>query len=360
MEQKIAAIQAWRFIAATAVVFSHSYAKVLRTFPEEQSTVFSVGSLGTWGPWGVDLFFVISGFIMTWTTWDHFRGGTLDFWKRRIARIVPVYWVATTLGVLLLLAAPHLFSGGQRFDGAWVAASYAFLPWPAPNGDIFNPVLGLGWTLNYEMYFYAVFGLAILFSRNVGLLLVASFMVLSVLAGEVFDFKAPFLVQNTSWLLLEFGMGIAIAVAIKSEIVVSDIAARVMLVAVGAAAVFTVFVNPADMPIVGLHFSRFALWGIPCAILVYCSLAQNWRAPGWMVRLGDASYSIYIFHIFALPVIGLAMKAAGLERFMNADALIVAMTILAVATGVGCYHFIERPLRYRPRWFSPYRRRTSP
>src|SRR5687768_592381 len=89
-EDRLAVLQVWRFIAASAVVLLHAHQRAVRAFPEQTSSIFGFGDLATFGNFGVDLFFVISGFIMTWTNWERFGTSPAEFWKRRIARIVPV------------------------------------------------------------------------------------------------------------------------------------------------------------------------------------------------------------------------------------------------------------------------------
>ena len=107
----------------------------------------------------VDLFFVISGFLMWGTTWDS-PTTPGRFMLQRIHRIVPLHWAIISFYVLLLLAAPHLMQSGA-FEPAHGITSSLFLPWPHPAIDANQPRVTPGWTLNYGMFFYLVFALGL-------------------------------------------------------------------------------------------------------------------------------------------------------------------------------------------------------
>src|SRR6185437_14170487 len=131
-------IQALRAIAALLVVFVH--------------LAVPVAALGVapFGAGGVDLFFVISGFIMVYTTVGRPISGA-EFLGRRIVRIVPLYWLLTLAVFGIALIAPTLL---QFTTASWgqLLKSLFFIPFAKANGDV-QPVLFLGWTLNYEMFF---------------------------------------------------------------------------------------------------------------------------------------------------------------------------------------------------------------
>jgi len=137
--------QILRFIAAAAVLTKHSI------------VLFLPGSALLTIPWsgGVDLFFVISGFIMAWLTRDWFGrpGASGQFLLRRAIRIIPPYWFFTSLMVATLLIAPDA-PRHTRFAIGPAIASYAFFPWPRPSDGGVWPLLAQGWTLNYEAFFY--------------------------------------------------------------------------------------------------------------------------------------------------------------------------------------------------------------
>src|SRR5829696_2873445 len=151
MSRTFFSIQYLRGVAALMVVYTHASVQTQRYADVELP--FSAH-----GAAGVDIFFVISGFIMWMTTiGDTPTSKPLPFISRRISRIVPLYWVLTTGIVIVGLVRPDLLS--STVITVWhVLASFFFIPYPHPadNGSLV-PVLIPGWTLNYEMFFYAIF-----------------------------------------------------------------------------------------------------------------------------------------------------------------------------------------------------------
>ncbi len=143
-------IQLLRALAALSVVITHT---LHETGAHEQTL-----NLG----FGVDVFFVISGFIMAQTSLREFgmAGAPLRFFLRRLARVAPIYWLLTTLMLAGSLIAPSLLNVPTGGLGH-IVASYLFIPDARGAGEM-RPVLALGWTLNYEMFFYALFSLALL------------------------------------------------------------------------------------------------------------------------------------------------------------------------------------------------------
>src|SRR5271166_2680793 len=132
------------------------------------------------------------------------------FLGRRIARIVPLYWIATTLVVLGALAVPTALSEPLGEGWRYIAASYLFIPWLRPDGFI-QPVFRLGWTLNYEMLFYVVFALFLPLSRARATACVALAIGALVAWGHLARPSSPLLVFWTDPIMLEFvaGMGVA-------------------------------------------------------------------------------------------------------------------------------------------------------
>src|SRR4051794_18560267 len=149
-----------------------------------------------WGvPWsmGVDLFFIISGFIMVWLTKEQFGKPDVAprYLLRRIIRVVPPYWFFTGVMIVVVL----LSSGRARnttIGLQQIATSFAFVPWPRHDGT-FSPILSQGWTLNYEIFFYVCFAVA---------LTVRSGLVWLVGAFGAFALVHPFVPE--SWFVLKF------------------------------------------------------------------------------------------------------------------------------------------------------------
>jgi len=342
---RLDSIQLLRAVAAIGVVFTHAITRLSTTFPGAGDHAFFTGAGGqlTAGDAGVDLFFVISGFIMLHVHRGDFAqpGAPLSFMIKRILRIVPIYWLLTTVAVAVLIFAPQLFT--THYKGVylpWIVGSYLFLPIAPPDWNA-TPVMGVGWTLNYEMFFYAVFAGALLLPRRLGLQLIFLCFGVLVALGSLWRPSAPLLSLVTNWLLLDFLMGIAVAWRLLSRGKLSQTPICVLTgIGIVCLAATIVWPPPEEGPL------RLLCWGIPAALIVLgmssASLSGG-RFGRLMSVLGDASYSIYLFQFFALPAWAYAMRAAGVEAIpFDVDVLI--LTALVTGSGYGCWLLLERPL----------------
>jgi len=154
-------IQAARGIATFVVIVAHVqlYVAGKMNLPDLMPFYGVVGA-------AVDSFFVVSGFIMVYASERLFGqpGGMRIFFLRRLARILPMYWITTTVVVTYLIATyGNLEAAGAPLS--YVAASYFFIPIARPDG-YGTPVHGVAWTLNYEMFFYMLFGCFVFLTRR--------------------------------------------------------------------------------------------------------------------------------------------------------------------------------------------------
>ena len=329
---RIRSLQVLRGIAACAVVYDHAVQRVQINWHEQTA-------LSTWLAWlgtsGVDLFFVLSGFLMTYLHMSQFgTGASLNFFSRRLVRIAPLYWVLTGIGMAQLALLPAAFSTEHRVTLAWCLGNFLFLPLQLPH------MLTVGWTLDYEMYFYVLFTCALLFRR--GLLLLAGFLLASFATGPLVDFQYSWLKLASSFFLLEFlaGMGVAVLLA---RVKMPAVAGWIVLT-VGLAVLLT-----SDR--LGITW-RFAAFGIPGAMILTGCLIVGFRCEGFLGRklavVGDASYSIYLFHAFATPAAAYLMRRGGLDKLQPA-LLALAIAILACAASMLCWLLLEKPLTDRLR-----------
>lgn len=194
----IVSIQYLRGIAALLVVWHHA---------TNQITGMSEFLPSDFGVSGVDLFFVISGFIMVVTT----AGSSItptQFWSRRIARVVPIYWLLTLLMVCVALAAPGLFKT-LRIEPLKLVQSLLFIPHFSASFPAFAwPVLVPGWTLNFEMFFYAVFGASLIVPLRWRLWVVSIFFLgLAAIGMLLGPFESAVARTYTSPMLVEFVAG---------------------------------------------------------------------------------------------------------------------------------------------------------
>ena len=314
------------------------------------------------GAAGVDLFFVISGFVMVYASSDLFAawGGPAIFLGRRLARIVPLYWVAT--GVYALVQIGQGKWGLVRPD--LVLTSLVFWPYADAEG-LHLPIYGIGWTLDCEMFFYLVFALGLPFRRRLGVPLVAGGLLGLVLLGSLVVLPQPlrFLVNP---ILIDFllGMGLGTLYLAGWRFTPRLALAAVLLAAALFAAATLAGFNA--VPNVPDRFPRWIAWGIPAALLFAGAVLREDRAAApWpaLVLLGDASYAIYLLH--PLVIIGLRpvlpVLLAGISGSPGGFIVVVGLlfllaTLAIVALGALAIHlWFERPLA---RWLGRGRLRS--
>ena len=299
-------------------------------------------------PWeaGVDVFFVISGFVIVYASRGLFGrpGARRRFLAHRVARVVPLYWLTTTLYLALALAAPSLLNGAAPTPG-YVAASYLFVPVARPDGLV-QPLYSLGWTLDYEMFFYALFALAIGLGRRRATAAILAALTLISAIGLALSLPQP-LATWTDPLLLEFGAGIALGL-LRSEGVGLGRPARAALGLAGLA----LFAAQGGESLAGL--ARALLYGVPAACLVAaCGLGSNdarietrptRSGTRWGTWIGDASYALYLTHPFAIRGAREALRIAGLTPVLPAWIFLTIALAAAVAAALLVHRVVERPL----------------
>lgn len=344
-----------RAVAACAVVYSHAYSRAERAWAIHigRSIVDGIPAVTELGHFGVDLFFILSGFLMVRLHRDGFGrpGMCTEFFIRRLMRIVPIYWLLTTVGAALLFCAPQIFSYHKGIEWPWLLGCYSFIPWPMSDG-FSSPLLGAGWTLDYEMYFYALFAIALSFRG--GLRLLGCALTVSAIAGTVIIPRYPWLQLLTSPLLMEFVFGALIALY-SSRVQPARQAAwgmlvlAIVLIAVGGAA-YAHF-PPAAIRAEPADWTRVWAWGVPASLLLACTLWLDCGCRSWagkaLVTVGDASYSIYLFQIFALPALADALRWIKVPAVLQVDVAIALLWLLACAAGVGFWACVERPMTNR-------------
>jgi peptidoglycan/LPS O-acetylase OafA/YrhL len=291
------------------------------------------------GTVGVDLFFFISGFIM-WGTTEYRERSPGAFWLARIVRIVPLYWIFTTVYVAAALITPQSFYA-VHLDAAHILKSYLFVPAVHPNLAMILPVYTLGWTLNYEMFFYLLFGLCLFvpLPRLRFALLAAAFLLL-VVAGLIVQPSGPIARTYTDPILLEFLAGVMLAIASPLLMRAGSIGGLILM----AAAIAWIAVVYGF----GFDLERIVSNGIPAAIAVAGALmiepAVRARPSRLWLMLGDASYSIYLAHPFAQRVLLIAVNRTVGIGAIAAPLYIAIALIVGIAGGVICHFLVERPL----------------
>jgi peptidoglycan/LPS O-acetylase OafA/YrhL len=279
------------------------------------------------GSAGVDIFFVISGFIMFHTNRDvfgHARTATIFFW-RRILRIAPLYWLCTAFA---------LWHGAEIKT---LIGSVLFVPERSGDGSI-HTILASGWTLDFEMFFYIVFAAGLLLPRKYGLSAIVATLSALILLGLATKPKQAAFLYWTNPLILEFIFGLAIAYAYEKGKRLSFNTGMGMLalgVLVLAAFSFADYPTPDR-----LHAGYLALgWGLPAALIVAGAALSDRGAPAtarWRVPrlLGDASYSIYLTHLLVLNAV----------RSFHIPHLGIPTVLASLSVGISVHFYVERPI----------------
>ena len=326
-------IQYLRGIAAILVVIFHLAP------PLEQ--------MGYGGQWpvglsaGVDIFFVISGFVM----WTSTVGRTVTpgaFYRKRLIRIVPLYWLLTSVMAALLLVMPSAFNTAV-FRAPHVIASYLFVPMRNPGKAAMEPLLFPGWTLNYEMFFYLLFGLFLVTRPAVRLVGIVTVLALLVMAGLVF--RPPALTMAsfyTSPVLLEFAAGIGLgAVAYRRG------AARLLPTWAALLCLFGGFVVLLTDPLPdAIWLLRFGIASMGIVAGAISLEGRGWVGDWTVPRiLGDASYSIYLTQLITMAAFRFLWFRAGPGDFPGAMVIYALLDVgAAIMGGIICYHLVEKPL----------------
>jgi peptidoglycan/LPS O-acetylase OafA/YrhL len=325
-------IQYLRAFAALFVVYHHAW---------DQLPWFKTRFPFEMGATGVDLFFVISGFVMVFITDQKVQTGR-DFILARAKRIIPLYWFCTLCTAILLLCAPALF-GKNAFTFPHLVLSLFFIPHPNPaDPNALSPLVKLGWTLNYEMFFYLMFAIGIWIFGKKRVLFTCLSLLSIVGVGLALGDRAPRIVRvYADSIVLEFVLGMIVAILYT----------RGCLKLGGRRGAFLLVIGFVGLAVGALYVSipRLVSSGIPSAAILMGALAIESSNQLALVRplklLGDASYSIYLWHLFPIAITralwrNLAIPMDGWEY----TACFVFVGLLAGASaGIVSYFLIERP-----------------
>lgn len=311
---KLDFIQLLRAVAAIAVVLYHAAIATPKysPFPARSLEFFSFGA------YGVDLFFVISGFVIFYTTNNI---SASQFVRRRIERIVPIYWLYTVLALLITLE----LGAGAGFSWQKFFLSISFISFFL--GDA--PLMYVGWTLEYEMLFYSFVAVSLFIWRRPWpsvCTLISGLIVLGALTSP-----------DSAWgkfisasMMLEFLMGILVGQALIGK--------RIGVVEACSVTIAALTVLLAD------ESHRALIVGIPATVLLIIAVkASSYRLPKWVLEVGDASYSIYLVQVFTISAC-----SKGFQRLLpslDPDLCIVVTTLITIIVGMASYSFVEVKLR---------------
>lgn len=344
MKKMVVSIQFLRGLAVMMVVFHHTISKIRIMNPESFIPYSGFGGAG------VDIFFVISGFIM-WVTTASKPSSPAYFWYRRIIRVVPLYWFFIFIIIVPKLFIPDLFQSAQ-LDPEHIVKSLLFIPHYHPVvSDQIWPILIPGWTLNYEMFFYFLFGASLFLSQSARLpVLILTFLLL-VSIGQWMPSDSPLLITYTDSLLLEFLAGIIIGVFYTRGFALNSTLTRAMLT---ASIILFVGTETSILP----GGARALTWGVPAILLVIATLSLEKGGKisrhNSLQKIGDASYSIYLSHILTIEVVELLWMKFDwqMETVTSQLTFLVFCLVASMLVGIVAYNMIERPSLklLRPLW----------
>lgn len=346
---KLNALQGLRAYAAAMVVFVHA----ISTYSEKVFLVESMPLPQGLGELGVKIFFCISGFII-YNSSEKLNSGpssAFEFITRRIIRIAPLYWMAT------LVYAAKLSAQGNPPGIIDLVKSLFFIPYADITG-LMRPVLGVGWSLNFEMLFYITFFLAILIKTNARFYIVSTLLIIINVAHSAFATQtnltiAPnpiYLISN--YLLYYFlaGMLIAKIFEVSHDKKFWPRTTQTQSITYSSATIALYFIYTATNTIDALTLEWLM---IACSVfcVFWCiteiQSSRQVRHPGsdLLCLAGDASYSTYLIHGF---VMGPAARAI---KFFNIgiSPIVFSLTMILICTIVGIlvHFYIEKPtLRY--------------
>jgi len=315
-----------RAIAAFLVVLTHVATKGAK-YSSDPLSWFNVGGAG------VDLFFIISGFIMCHTV-EHKEANFPSFIKARVHRIIPLYWTLTTFALIVFLISPEMInSSGGNTD---IITSYFLFPTES------KFLVQAGWTLTYEFFFYFLFSSSFIVKKSYRyffpIVIIAAIVSISFIRKPA-NYQIKYLTDS---ILLEFVFGILAFYFARNVKARSVFGIPLIVLSIAAMA----FVNDpsfSDMP-------RVIRFGMPAWVFfIGMTIMEPWFQKyssnvifKVLREMGNSSYSLYLTHPFSLVILSMAFSRIGLNKF--AIPFVILLSIGAVISGHLCYLFIEKPL----------------
>jgi exopolysaccharide production protein ExoZ len=309
-------LQLLRGIAAIAVVTFHEFGS---------SGLFKLGQHG------VDLFFVLSGFIILYIHNADIgdKRAVLPFFIKRLTRIFPIYWLITFAYVALVTIFSH-----NVISLDYIIHSLLLLPQEK------DPIIGVAWTLEYETLFYLIFCI-LLFSRKIFYPIMGVWS-LAIIFFFVFPVNFPIFVGRIfNPLNLEFLFGCSIALVVLKNKINFKWTIHFSIILIILSAVLQYY------NILNMH--RFIMWGIPFTVLILglvkLELKKQVYVPKTLIYLGDASYSIYLTHLVTLLIVESSLKRLNLyEQYGHNGLVQLSFSVAAILVGCIFYSIVEKPL----------------
>lgn len=251
------------------------------------------------GAFGVDIFFCISGFMIMFST----HKSSTCFMRKRLLRILPLYYIMTTGTFLLLLLFPTMFEQTTA-NPVFLLKSLLFIPFDI-GGGILQPLMRIGWTVNCEIFFYLLFWIAFHINHKYRGLICSSFLGTIVLLNHLLPTDFPPLRFYGDSVMLEFVLGIFCYYAawgIYQQYQKGSLSPNISRLCLTAATGIFILLIITKPTINILGFRRLLFWGLPAMLLVLCIFIAGLyiRMPRPLVQLGNMSFSIYLVHYYPI------------------------------------------------------------
>lgn len=316
-------IHALRGVAATLVVISHAINLSIPRFPEYKIGYFPyrVG--------GVDIFFVISGYIMVRSTMKYREGklNGLSFLKKRLLRIVPLYWVITLLISALVFIRPAFSE--NPFSFAFLLASLTFFPYQVGKETLRTSVIPQAWTLGYEMFFYLLFAFFTSINYKKG---VIGLCVLFGALVAVYPFTGNYYTTHfTDPVIMDLMVGMVLAFLPLEKVA----KIRWFLICVGFLWLFLFFPHQGES-----RGNYMRLWAAtPGAAMIVTGFSQLKSAGNWKILAlgGDISYSVFLTHLYLMKPVASKLKLGMVPS-------IFILAVVGVFMGFMVNRFLEKPV----------------
>lgn len=350
IKNELKSIQILRGLAALMVVLYHFRTVLNYDNVRMGDYLFGKGFIG------VDLFFVISGFIMAYTTnlTHDAIADVKSFAIKRVSRIYPVLFTSFIIASLSFMNFERVLS--QSFFET--LSSLALIPTTSSLPPFFidtHSILGVRWTLNYEVYFYSIFAISLFFGKRRYYVLLA-WIIMTVFFTQILingsfsakavspRFESPWLSMITNSIVLDFAIGVIVAMAIEAGIIINR---RLSI----ASLVFVAYISMNQIAVVKGHgLSEFGMYAAIIVYLCVC-LEKNgfsFNSPA-LEHLGNISYSLYLLHLSVSTFIGIIVTNLGVREYFSNGIYMVTLVAISIMSAHISYKYIELSLSRRVR-----------
>ena len=350
-ESKLQWVQALRGAAALMVVMVHSRSVLMDTAAGKVVADHVLLPMGM----GVDLFFIISGFLMMFTS-QNFDGTKAYAWQfiaKRAARIWPLFAVVMPVALVVEHGMHGFLDPSIAFP---YLEGFAFIPHnPSASGIYFQMAVGVAWTLCFECYFYLLFAACMLFGRW-RYAVMAAWFALTLVALPLI--RGSYSLNVATQPLVEWSRYANLAInPIVWDFVIGMIGGWLYISDFKVERTWKIYAVVTVLSLLLLiGWNRLGMvnffgphgWGAPMAILFFGSLmlakVDALKVPAWSVWLGDISYSLYLIHVYVFEILQRVVNAIPMNHDASNAVLFVIRPVAAVICAWLTFRYVETPL----------------